>query len=861
MKSFIKSILPIVALLFAINAKGQFVQMTHFAGTVAYGGVNVTVTPGGSFTTGGGICFGPPTEYWASPGGPGWYDYTFSVPVYQVKFRTWGINGGPLGAGEYCRMSINGSTYALQPADVVSYTDCSPGGGPMYLNAGDWMGPVGTTGNYNGGTYIITVCTGITSCRLWCNGSLSGVAYWAFFDPTRPPSCVHADNNGPCIGDSLILNLAGDSTGATYAWTGPGGFTSSLQRPWKFPSTWADTGWYKVIRHAGVVNDTDSTHVVIHPLPVLNISSNAPLCVGMLDTLRLAVNPGGVGDLYSWTGPNSFTSTLQYPIKPGYLPIDTGWYKVVETTPFGCKDSARIDAGLVPPPPPPHITGDTAYCYGATFVPFVVTGIGVINWFPTSTSTVGTTVAPVVNTTTPGIFTYYANQSIGSCESPKDSITVKVYPQVVPNFTYTIHRGCTSDQVLFVNTSTGAVTYSWDFGDESLRDLNANPPVHTFDVRKTYTVTLTARNEHPCVASFSTEVDTWHDVKAIFSPTPDTLCVNPSGPTTLMDGSWAKVDLAPHTPSPGLITNYEWSFGDGATDATLGTPPAHTYNQAGIYVAKLVVTDSIGCKDSTTRNIYVLRVDIKSVHDTTLCLIQPMPLRSLVTVYPVISSPFTYLWSTNTDNLDNLNVQIPYVTGFGEFVDTLTATIGPGCFARDTIFIHSVKGAVLTQVTASATIHYGSSIQLNASNEVLYYWKPNDGSLNNPNINNPIATPQQNTVYTVYGYDKNGCMDSATVDVKLDYVGDGIPSGFTPNGDGLNDVFRPAMNKFEKLVEFSVYNRWGQQLFQTNDKTQGWDGTYHGAPQDLGTYYYMIILASPQGGDNKIYKGEVTLIR
>jgi gliding motility-associated-like protein len=142
---------------------------------------------------------------------------------------------------------------------------------------------------------------------------------------------------------------------------------------------------------------------------------------------------------------------------------------------------------------------------------------------------------------------------------------------------------------------------------------------------------------------------------------------------------------------------------------------------------------------------------------------------------------------------------------------------------------------------------------------VYYYWKPNDGSLNNNNINNPIASPQQNTVYIVYGYDKNGCMDSAFVNVTLDYQGDGIPSAFTPNGDGLNDIFRPALN-FQKLVDFSVYNRWGQQVFQTNDKTHGWDGTYQGKPLDMGVYYYMIIVGDPDG-QNIIHKGEVTLIR
>ena len=87
-----------------------------------------------------------------------------------------------------------------------------------------------------------------------------------------------------------------------------------------------------------------------------------------------------------------------------------------------------------------------------------------------------------------------------------------------------------------------------------------------------------------------------------------------------------------------------------------------------------------------------------------------------------------------------------------------------------------------------------------------------------------------------------------------------IPSAFTPNGDGLNDVFMPMGLKFQHLVEFRVYNRWGQELFYSNNKDRGWDGTYHGQKQDLDTYYYQIIVARP-GGGNVVYKGDVSLIR
>jgi gliding motility-associated-like protein len=177
--------------------------------------------------------------------------------------------------------------------------------------------------------------------------------------------------------------------------------------------------------------------------------------------------------------------------------------------------------------------------------------------------------------------------------------------------------------------------------------------------------------------------------------------------------------------------------------------------------------------------------------------------------------------------------------------------------------IHSVLGKQLSHVTASSTILYGSSIQLNADSAIYYWWVPADGSLNNPNINNPVATPTETTVYTVYGMDIYGCVDSAFVTVHVDSdMHECIPTGFTPNGDGLNDIFRPVGIKFQNLVDFRVYNRWGQQVFYTANPEIGWDGTFNGVVQDMGTYFYTIIVGRPGGkGDNIIYKGDVTLIK
>jgi gliding motility-associated-like protein len=87
-----------------------------------------------------------------------------------------------------------------------------------------------------------------------------------------------------------------------------------------------------------------------------------------------------------------------------------------------------------------------------------------------------------------------------------------------------------------------------------------------------------------------------------------------------------------------------------------------------------------------------------------------------------------------------------------------------------------------------------------------------------------------------------------------------VPTAFSPNGDGKNDVFRVANMTFQRIMEFRVFNRWGQEIFATTDAKGGWDGSWNGEPQPIGNYRYMIKLAQPDGRTEN-YAGDVTLIR
>ena len=154
-----------------------------------------------------------------------------------------------------------------------------------------------------------------------------------------------------------------------------------------------------------------------------------------------------------------------------------------------------------------------------------------------------------------------------------------------------------------------------------------------------------------------------------------------------------------------------------------------------------------------------------------------------------------------------------------------------------------------------------SPIQLQARNiGTSFNWNPSTG-LSNPNISNPLATLNNQQLYKVVITDNAGCN---VVDTQLVRIFNGydvfVPSGFSPDGDHVNDILRPILIGIKNINYFKVFNRWGQLIFETNQMNNGWDGTYLSKPQPSETYIWMI--EAVDLNDKIIDKsGKSTLIR
>jgi hypothetical protein len=143
------------------------------------------------------------------------------------------------------------------------------------------------------------------------------------------PEQVEAQNNGPvCDGADLRLITNNATAGASYSWTGPGGFTSTEMNPPLGAATLNMSGEYRVVANLEGCTTEDTTIVTVYPTPdTPRITSNSPLLVGKILLLKILNPQPGVN--YSWTGPNGFISTQRDPVINSVVPSMAGLYTVV----------------------------------------------------------------------------------------------------------------------------------------------------------------------------------------------------------------------------------------------------------------------------------------------------------------------------------------------------------------------------------------------------------------------------------------------------------------------------------------------------------------------------------------------------
>ncbi len=216
---------------------------------------------------------------------------------------------------------------------------------------------------------------------------------------------------------------------------------------------------------------------------------------------------------------------------------------------------------------------------------------------------------------------------------------------------------------------------------------------------------------------------------------------------------------------------------------------------------------------------------------------------------------YTYTWSAGSSSGPTVNNLPP-----GEIIITITDAVG--CTATTSGIIEPTEGPDVSLDPSETVIFEGDSVQLNAAGALNYSWSPASG-LSCTDCPNPVASPTSTTIYTVTGFDANGCLNTAQVKVNVEIrCGEVfIPTIFSPDGTGPpeNETLCIRGNCIRTL-NYHVYNRWGQVVFQTTDPTICWDGTFNGKPVDSGAYVYKAIITL-LSNETIEESGTLTLIR
>lgn len=650
--------------------------------------------------------------------------------------------------------------------------------------------------------------------------------------PISSPSIVIMQTHSiSCYGandGSVTVNAYGGTGSITYSWM-PGGMatpTVNNLAPGVYTITVYDAN-----------NCTNFATIQINEPPALSltVNSGSVSCNGGSDGWVSATASGGMGGYtYTWMPMNNNNSYV------ANLPI--GNYSVIVRDLNGCLIADTISI-TQPPPLTISATSNSATCYGIPNGSGTVSVGGGVGGYQYQWLPVGGTQSVAANL--PGgqytINVLDANQCAINTTlmiNQPTSITLVTSPDA------TICYGTATS--IFANASGGtpSYTYIWSDGSSGSGPFNVSPLSTSF-----YNVYVTDSNGCTSETKYI-KITVLPPITVV--PTQTSVC---DKDTVIIHSYYYGGNGGPYTLnwSNGASTSSIMVIGDYAQN-----PMTFTLN----------VSD--GCTNPDGVGIFTVNVNPLPVlslvaNPTNGCV----PLK--VTFNATAGSSFDdYVWDfgngqsgyTNPAEVvynvvDTFDIKLSITTMFGCFKDTLV---------QDVITTYSVPVASFYPEKPIISELDGLEYFVNTSiGGVTYFWNFGDStSINNIsndfNTNHLYTQPGDYTI-TLVVTNFYGCSDTTyqKINVRPD-VAIYIPNAFTPDDDGLNDVFKPQGVGIQiKNYKMEIYNRWGEKIFVSEDFNEGWDGTFKGKPAEVGVYAYYIVLYDIKGYKH-FYKGHVSLL-
>jgi len=440
--------------------------------------------------------------------------------------------------------------------------------------------------------------------------------------------------------------------------------------------------------------------------------------------------------------------------------------------------------------------------------------------------------------------------TLGSCtDTAKKAITIHQTPEV--SFSHTAPQ-CVGADVEFTNNGTENSTevdwqYSWDFGADAVPAVSEakNPEHVSYTKGGTKTVTFAISSDY-CSRVIENNIEIY-DLPEVSVIDDATICANRS------------IEIGDSDADTDNFT-YRWQSADkDFTD--LRDPNPEVSPDAAITLYILTVKEiATRCTNTDTVVITMLKnVAVDAGDDVEICW------GDTIQIGASYVEGQTYRWFVR-DSLSDPATSSPYVNPSATTDYILGAQYEECDMVYDTVrvIVHQLPDvkAKTEFYTDSIAIALGESAQLYASGAIQYEWTPAE-TLDNEGIYNPISTPEETgtIVYWLEGIDMYGCINTDSVIVYTRTPQTWVPTSFSPNGDGVNDVFYVRVRGVETF-EFKIFSRSGELVFSTDNPEVGWDGTRNGTDYDLPQGAYVFYYeANFSDGTKETIKDVINLVR